>query len=64
MIFNKVYLCKFKLLIMKTIFNSRAFLMLFMALLLFSCASNSYRGSASDRTGTNGATNGTGKIAR
>lgn len=46
------------------IFNYRTFLMLFMTLLLFSCASNSYRGSASDRTGTNGATNGTGKIAR
>ena len=38
--------------------------MLFVAAMLLSCASNGYRGSASDRSGTNGATNGTGKIAR
>lgn len=49
---------------MKTIFNLRNFLMLFMALVLFSCASSQYvnHGTASDRTGTNGATNGTGKV--
>lgn len=41
-------------------------LMLFtLALTLLSCsAQNNIKGTASDRTGTNGATNGTGKIAR
>jgi len=39
----------------------------YIALLLMffatACAGNNFKGSASDRTGTNGATNGTGKIA-
>ncbi len=34
------------------------------ALLSLSCATNSRIGSANDRTGTNGATNGTGKIPK
>ena len=51
---------------MKTIFNIRTGLMAFVALLLFSCATNQYsnKGTSSDRTGTNGATNGTGKPPR
>ncbi|MDI1315679.1 hypothetical protein [Flavobacterium sp.] len=48
---------------MKTLFNFRIGLMAFMAILLFSCASQPRNhGTASDRTGTNGATNGTGKV--
>lgn len=48
---------------MKTLFNLRSALLAFTALLLFSCGSSYYanHGTASDRTGTNGATNGTGK---
>lgn len=51
---------------MKTIYNLRTTFMAFMAsLLLLSCASQySNRGTSSDRTGTNGATNGTGKPPR
>jgi hypothetical protein len=51
---------------MKTIFNLRTVLMAFIALLLFSCGSSYYsnHGTASDRIGTNGATNGTGKVPR
>ncbi|UPT69836.1 MAG: hypothetical protein M0D53_11910 [Flavobacterium sp. JAD_PAG50586_2] len=51
---------------MKTLFNLRTTFMAFMAsLLLLSCASQySNRGTASDRTGTNGATNGNGKTPR
>ncbi|HEU0136366.1 MAG TPA: hypothetical protein VFQ50_03680 [Flavobacterium sp.] len=32
--------------------------------LLLACSTNRIKGTASDRTGTNGATNGTGKIAK
>ena len=51
---------------MKTLFNIRTALLTFMALVLFSCAAGQYanHGTASDRTGTNGATNGTGKAPR
>jgi hypothetical protein len=51
---------------MKTIFNLRNLLFVFIAVLLYSCASNPYsnRGTSSDRTGKNGATNGTGKPPR
>ena len=47
---------------MKTIQKIKYVLLLTVALGVFSC--NSYKGSASDKTGTNGATNGTGKIAK
>ena len=48
---------------MKTISHFKRLLMAFMALLLFACSTSrpSNYGTASDRTGTNGATNGTGK---
>ena len=51
---------------MKTLLNIRTGLMAFMALVLLSCASGRYpnTGTASDRTGTNGATNGTGKAPK
>ncbi len=50
---------------MKTLFNIRTGILALMALLLFSCASQySNRGTASDTTGTNGATNGNGKTPR
>lgn len=51
---------------MKTLLNIRTGLLVFMAsLMLLSCASQySNRGTASDRTGTNGATNGNGKTPR
>ena len=51
---------------MKTIFNIRTSLFTFIALVLLSCASGQYanHGTASDRTGTNGATNGNGKTPR
>jgi hypothetical protein len=51
---------------MKTLFNFRTGLLAFMAMLLLSCASSQYanHGTASDRTGTNGATNGNGKVPR
>ena len=51
---------------MKTLLNIRTSLLAFMALVLFSCATSQYanRGTSSDRTGTNGATNGTGKAPR
>jgi len=52
---------------MKTLFsNIRSGFMVFMAsLMLVSCASQySNRGTASDKTGTNGATNGNGKTPR
>ena len=51
---------------MKTLFNLRTSILAFMAVLLLSCASNPYsnHGTASDRTGTNGATNGNGKTPR
>ena len=50
---------------MKTLLNIRTGLLTFMALALFSCASQyANHRTASDRTGTNGATNGTGKAPR
>jgi hypothetical protein len=51
---------------MKNIFNLRTGLMLFIAFITFSCGPtyHSNHGTASDRTGTNGATNGTGKVPR
>jgi len=51
---------------MKTIIHFRkSFLALMASLMLLSCASQySNRGTASDRTGTNGATNGNGKTPR
>ncbi|MCF6132870.1 hypothetical protein [Flavobacterium wongokense] len=50
---------------MKTLLNIRTWLLLMIALLFISCASQySNRGTSSDRTGTNGATNGTGKPPR
>ena len=52
--------------IMKTLLNIRTSLMAFIAIVLLSCASGQYAnsGTASDRTGTNGATNGNGKAPR
>lgn len=47
---------------MKTIKKFKSVLLLAVALLVLSC--NSYKGSASDTTGTNGATNGTGKVMK
>lgn len=50
---------------MKTLLNIRTGLLVLIAILLFSCASQySNHGTASDRTGTNGATNGNGKAPR
>ncbi|MGC4042155.1 MAG: hypothetical protein QM710_15540 [Flavobacterium sp.] len=51
---------------MKTLRNIRTGFLAFLAsLMLLSCASQySNRGTASDRTGTNGATNGNGKTPR
>ncbi|WP_293894129.1 hypothetical protein [Flavobacterium sp.] len=51
---------------MKTLFNIRTGLMAFIALVLLSCATSQYANhkTAADRTGTNGATNGTGKAPR
>ena len=51
---------------MKTLFNIRTGLLLFIALVLVACSSGQYAnsGTASDRTGTNGATNGTGKAPK
>ncbi len=51
---------------MKTLFNIRKGLLVFMSLTLLACSSGHYAnyGTASDRTGTNGATNGTGKAPR
>lgn len=51
---------------MKTLLNIRTGLMAFMAMVLLSCASGQYAnsGTASDRTGTNGATNGNGKAPK
>ncbi|MCF6130225.1 hypothetical protein L1S35_11105 [Flavobacterium sp. AS60] len=50
---------------MKTLINLRNGLLVIMALVLFSCACQyPNHGTASDRTGTNGATNGTGKVPR
>lgn len=37
---------------------------MFCILLALGCATNKIKGTASDKSGTNGATNGTGKIAK
>lgn len=47
---------------MKTILNFKSTLMLFAASLIVGCSS--FKGSANDTTGTNGATNGNGKIVK
>ncbi|WP_445452580.1 hypothetical protein [Flavobacterium sp. 25HG05S-40] len=51
---------------MKTLRNIRNGLFVGMALLLLACSSGKYAnsGTAHDRTGTNGATNGNGKAPR
>jgi hypothetical protein len=49
---------------MKTALKNKMILLVMTALLLCSCGGHRIKGSASDRTGTNGATNGTGKIPR
>lgn len=51
---------------MKTIYHFRIALLTLFAFTVLSCASGRYpnTGTASDRTGTNGATNGTGKAPR
>lgn len=46
---------------MKTMHALKATVIIVMTTLLISCASR-FKGSASDTTGTNGATNGTGKV--
>ncbi|WP_290839009.1 hypothetical protein [Flavobacterium sp.] len=45
---------------MKTIHALKALVLVFATSAIISCGSQ-YKGSAADRTGTNGATNGTGK---
>lgn len=47
---------------MKSIFNIKPATLILFAFLLAGCSS--WKGSANDTTGTNGATNGTGKIAK
>lgn len=42
----------------------RIILFALLSSIVLSCGSNRIKGTASDRTGTNGATNGTGKIAK
>lgn len=51
---------------MKTLLNIRTGLFAFIALIFLSCSAGKYpnSGTASDRTGANGATNGTGKAPR
>lgn len=51
---------------MKTLLNIRTGLLAFMAVVVLACSSGQYAntGTASDRTGTNGATNGNGKTPR
>ena len=50
--------------IMKTIRDYKMIVLVLATVLLFSCSTNKYKGSAADTTGTNGATNGIGKIPR
>ncbi|HMI06985.1 MAG TPA: hypothetical protein VK528_05540 [Flavobacterium sp.] len=47
---------------MKTTMQLRICLMALATCLFLSCSSNKMSGSAADKTGANGATNGTGKI--
>ncbi|WP_309640544.1 hypothetical protein [Flavobacterium sp.] len=49
---------------MKTVIQFKMILLALTTSLLFSCGGNKMKGSASDTTGTNGATNGTGKIPK
>ncbi|WP_293870100.1 hypothetical protein [Flavobacterium sp.] len=51
---------------MKTLFNIRTGLLLFIALVVVVCSLGQYAnsGTPSDRTGTNGATNGSGKAPK
>jgi hypothetical protein len=51
---------------MKTLFNLRTSILGTITFMLFSCGSSYYanHGTSSDRTGTNGATNGTGKAPK
>jgi hypothetical protein len=49
---------------MKTLLRYKMILMVLATALLFSCSTSKYKGSAADTSGTNGATNGTGKIPR
>ncbi|QBZ99021.1 hypothetical protein [Flavobacterium sangjuense] len=50
---------------MKSLLNIRTGLLILMASVLLSCACHyANHGTASDRTGTNGATNGNGKVPR
>ena len=49
---------------MKTLLQFKMIILVLASLLLFSCSTNKRKGSASDISGTNGATNGTGKIQR
>jgi hypothetical protein len=49
---------------MRTVPKYKIIVLVLTALFLYSCGGHRMKGSASDRTGTNGATNGTGKIPR
>ncbi len=49
---------------MKTLPHYKMILLVLTTLLQFSCSASKYKGSAADTSGTNGATNGTGKIPR
>lgn len=49
---------------MKTATKYKMVVLAFFALLLLSCGGNKMTGTAADNTGTNGATNGTGKIPK
>lgn len=58
-----VILSKLKYGSMKTSNNLRTLLMAILAILVISCSSQGkIKGTASDKSGTNGATNGTGKV--
>ena len=50
--------------IMGTALKCKMIVLVMTTLFLCSCGGHRMKGSASDRTGTNGATNGTGKIPR
>ena len=49
---------------MKTAIKFKIAFLALVAFLLLSCGGNKMTGSAADNTGTNGATNGTGKIPK
>ncbi|MBF6608835.1 MAG: hypothetical protein ITG00_08870 [Flavobacterium sp.] len=48
---------------MKNIQEIRNVLLIILSTLFLACGTSKFKGSASDTTGTNGATNGTGKVA-